>query len=135
VRSTQPPRIPTRLLTWLATVVVLGLFATMLVVIAHDGILYPGDRMATLGRIGTIDGLILLALLALRAAWRFFTTSLRALYWPTVIATVVLGLNGTTTILNGTADFYLLRVGAYVDAICLLAAFSLWRTRNAVKKV
>ena len=119
----------------IATVVVLSVFATMLIVIDHDVILHPGDRMATLGRIGTTDVLLVLALLALRAVWRFSTSILRALYWPTVIATVVLGLAGTTQMLSSGADSYLLRVGAYVDVMCLPAAFSLWRTRKSVEKV
>jgi hypothetical protein len=180
MRSTQPPRIATWLLTWfvnecaadsmagdlieryrkgrtrrwyccqimhailfngglmlkyVATVAVLSLFATMLMRMAHDGFFHPGDPMAKVGLISTIDCLVLLVLLALRAAWRLSTTILRRLFWPTVIATVILGLTGTTTIWNGVPDSYLIRTGVCIYAMCLLAAFSLWRTRKSVERV
>jgi len=180
MRSTQPPRIATWLLTWfvnecaadpmagdlieqyrkgrsrrwycyqimhailfnggtmlkyVATVIVLSLFASMLIRMAHDGFFHPADQMAAVGVANTIDCLILLVLLAVRAAWRLSTTVLQRLYWPTVIATVILGLTGTTIIWNGAPDSYLIRTGVCIYAMCLLAAFSLWRTRKPVEKV
>lgn len=114
---------------------VVALFITMLMLMARDGAFRPPDPISALGLIGTIDCLILITLLALRAIWRSSVNALRRLYWPTFITTMILGFCGTTTMWQGATDFYLQPVGAYVDVMCLLAAFSLWRTRRPVEKV
>lgn len=127
------------MLKFAVTFLLLGLFIAVSTRMALGGFFNPVDWTAAAGMFATVNGMIMLVLLTLRAVWRSSSKVLQSLYWPTAIAAGIVGLSGIATVLNtvwlarqsGDIDFYLLRVGGFVVLMCFLTAFSLWRTRQS----
>jgi hypothetical protein len=121
------------------TFLLLGLLIAVSTLMAFDGFFNAADLPTAAGALGGISCLIILVLLTLRAVWRSSSKALHTLYWPTAIAAGIVGFSGIATVLNtvwsagrsGQMDFYFLGVGGFVVLICILTAFSLWRTREA----
>jgi hypothetical protein len=116
------------------TFLLLGLLIVFSTLAFHGS---ASDLPSVAGTLGSITILIILVLLTLRAVWRSSSKALLILQWPTAIAAGMLGLNGIATVLyeiwsarrSGGMDPYSVGVGQFAVLICILTAFSLWRTK------
>jgi hypothetical protein len=122
------------------TFLLLGLLIVFSTLLAFHG--SASDLPSTAGMLASINGLISLVLLSLRAVWRSSSKALVTLQWPTAIAAATMGLSGITTMLNtvwsarqgGETDSYSGCVGGFVVLMSVLTAFSLWRTKPSTDR-
>jgi len=84
----------------------------------------PAWHGGAVGMVGSFSCLVLLLLLIQRAVWKSSPRVLQTLFWPTAVIAAIIGVGGATIMFND------LRLGGYVAAMGVLAAFALWRTRT-----
>jgi hypothetical protein len=121
------------------TFLLLGLLIVFSTLAFHGS---ASDLPSVAGTLASINGLIILVLLTLRAVWRSSSKALLILQWPTAIAAGMVGLNGITTVLyeiwsarrSGGMDPYSVGVGQFLVLMCILTAFSLWRTKPSTDR-
>ena len=109
-------------------------FSTVLALHASDP-----DALFPVGKLISIDGLVVLILLTLRGVWRTSSKALRILQWPTAIAVGVVGICGMVLVSSTLwsshqthkIDIFLFQVGLWVVMVCVLAGLALSHTRHS----
>src|SRR5207247_1683618 len=86
------------MLTVAMTFLLLGLLTVFSTILALHG--SAADLSSVAGTLVSINCLIILVLLSLRAVWRSSSKALLILQWPTAVAAAIVGLSGITAMLN-----------------------------------